>query len=130
MLLLLRSESSHHSSKHLNMISNDDDGSDSCHFRSHCRLANLLQVWPVLCIAGGRKAAGSAPSVSLSATSRPGGAAPKPAAVAEQATSGAASTVDVKLRTSTLWFGLPIVRRLHSFLEPLVLRLAAKAMIR
>ena len=36
----------------------------------------------------------------------------------------------VKLRPLTVWLSLPLIQRLHSFLEPLILQLGSEAMHR
>ena len=84
--------------------------------------AMCAQVWPVLCVAGGRRSTASAPSVELSSggarrqqngRTRAGG----PCAPAGQP----AGVVHVSLRPVTCWVSFPLLNRLQAFASPLML---------
>ena len=78
-----------------------------------------MQIRPVLCIAGGLKADSKTPSISLTVTT-------KPAPQSKRAQDSGVK-MDVKVRNSTVWLNVPLVERLHSFLNPVILRLASGA---
>ena len=64
----------------------------------------LSQIWPVLCCLGASHAAGGVPCLSLSIKTLP-------------ASQGVAA--EVRLRPVTAWLGLPLLRRLSAFFQPL-----------
>lgn len=122
--------------------------------------AAVVQIWPVVAVAGGPYvgSAGAAPSLSLSlgpggsgskeyagGRSRDGG--PYPAGLDRQAAGGGGRqgtgragetpqggaggpAAELRLRPATVWLSLPLLQRVEAFLAPLALAQARAALLR
>ena len=75
-----------------------------------------MQIWPVLAVAGGRRADGGVPGLSLKLTA--------PAAADE---AGSRAVAEAEIRLVTVWASLPLLQRLEAFLGLLTAHQAAAA---